>query len=158
MAQQKRSGNAFEVSALLVVILIPIGFALYAYWNSIQPATPIATQATTQTATPSIPSASISLNNAVSLPATTTAAQLVPFSFTIQNTGSGGGNIPFKVYVKWSTGEEDVIDENIVSLEAGQSTTINEQLKFEVANETAEVYLELTQTGQTVQFALPKTK
>jgi len=151
--------NILEKSVLIVVILIPIGFFAYAMWgqNIGTSNTPSPAQNTSPAPAATTPNASISLNDASALPQSVATQQLVPFSFTINNTGTTGGSIPFKVYVKWSTGEQDVIDENVVSLAAGQSTTISEQLKFEVANETAQIYLELTGTSQAVEFTLPKT-
>src|SRR5665213_204346 len=155
----KNPQNLLEKSVLLIIILIPIGFFAYAIWgqNIGTSNTPTPAQNTSPAQVATTPSASISLNDASALPQSIAAQQLVPFSFTIADTGTTGGSIHFKVYVKWSTGEQDDIDENVVSLAAGQSTSISEQLKFEVANETAQVYLELTQTGKTVEFTLPKT-
>ena len=128
--------DVLEKSALplLVIILIPIGVIAYAIWGtSTAPNNaPSATAPTTSAA----PTATISLEDSSALPQTAAAGQFVPFSFTITNTGTVAGDIPFKVYVKWSTGEKDVIDENVVSLPGGTSKTISESLKFEVANET----------------------
>ena len=159
MAQKRSIHNMLERSALplFIVILVPICAIAYAAWSSSSTSsTAEQSSAPTQTAPTTTPAA-ITLNNTSSLPQSVSAAQLVPFSFTIQNIGNASGTIPYKVYVKWSTGEEDVIDENAVPLPGGMSVAIPEQLKFEVATETAEVYLELTQTGQTTQFALPRT-
>ena len=156
---RKKSRIDTGVLALLLVILIPIGFALYVWWSSNQPAPAPVTQtqpAPRVTSPVNVTSATISLDDPSSLPQSVSAAQLVPFSFTIQNTGNANGIVPYKVYVKWSTGEEDVIDENVASLAAGQSAVMQEQLKFEIATETAAVYLELTQTGQTSHFAIPR--
>jgi cell wall-associated NlpC family hydrolase len=155
---KKKSGLDASALPILLVILIPAGFFAYAWWVSNQPASSPAPQTQTQqtNAPQNVTQATISLNDAASLPESVAAAQLVPFSFTIQNTGSADGTIPYKVYVKWSTGEQDVIDENVASLAAGASTVVQEQLKFEIATETADVYLELTQTGQTSQFAIPR--
>jgi hypothetical protein len=154
-----KSGLDASVLPILLVILIPVGLGLYAWWVSNQPVALSTTEArpSQQTTAPqSITQATIALNNASALPQTVAAAQLVPFSFTIQNTGTENGTVPYKVYVKWSTGERDVIDENVASLAAGASAVVQEQLKFEVATETADVYLELTQTGQTSHFAIPR--
>jgi hypothetical protein len=158
MARRKKMIDA-SVVPIFLVILIPAGFALYAWWVSSQPAPSAVVQ--TQTSVQPAPAtnvtqATISLNDPSSLPQQVAAAQLVPFSFTIQNTGNTNGMVPYKVYVKWSTGEQDVIDENVASLAAGASAVVQEQLKFEIATETAAVYLELTQTGQTSQFAIPR--
>jgi hypothetical protein len=84
-----------------------------------------------------------------------TAAELVPFSFTIQNASDRQATYQYKVSVHWSTGENDVIDENVLALGAGASTVIQEQLKFEIATETAQVTLQLPQTSQAVRFTLP---
>ena len=158
MAKKRSGQDVLGPIALFLIILIPVGFGIYAYWESTRPAPQTAIQSDTPvtTAPATVTSADISLNDPNSLPATTSAGELVPFSFTIQNTGNVGGQIPFKVSVKWSTGEEDVIDENVITLAAGASTVLQEQLKFELANEKAVVYLELTQTGQTAQFTIPK--
>ena len=117
---------------------------------------PSSTPSTVAPTTSAAPTATISLNDASGLPQTIAAGAFAPFSFTITNTGRVAGDIPFKVYVKWSTGEQDVIDVNVVSLAGGASKTISESLKFEVANESAQVFLELTQSGQTVEFSLPR--
>jgi hypothetical protein len=149
---------------LLIIVLIPIAAVLYLLFganeNSSAPATSTQTTPTTvQTNAPAAtPSASISLDDPSSLSQTVPTGQFIPFSFTIQNTGETGGTIPYRVSVKWSTGEQDVIDENVVTLAGGASTTIDEDLKFEIATETAEVSLELPQTGQSVQFALPRAQ
>jgi hypothetical protein len=152
--------EVLEKSALpiLIIILIPIGFFAYAYWSSATATPSASAPAQASPVASPAPSASISLDAASTLPQAVSAGQFVPFSFTITNTGTNAGDIPFKVYVKWSTGEEDVIDENVVSLAGGSSKTVSESLKFEVADEGAQVFLELTQSGQTVQFALPRAK
>lgn len=149
---------------LLIIVLIPIAAVLFWYFgpdllqsdNSVDAQPPAATVNTTA-APAQVPNAMIALDDSNSLPATTSVGTFVPFSFTITNVDSVSGTIPFKVYVKWSTGEEDVIDENVVSLAPGASQTIPEQLKFEVAGETAQVYLELTQSGATSEFSIPST-
>jgi hypothetical protein len=105
-----------------------------------------------------LPAANISLNDPSSLPRSVAAAQLVPFSFTVQNVSGQSVSYQYKVSVRWSTGESDVIDENTISLDAGASTQVQEQLKFEIATETAGVLFELPQTGQDLQFAIPRTQ
>jgi hypothetical protein len=162
MAQKRGFHDFLEKSALpiVVVILIPLAFVVYAYVTSTGgPSAPSVPSGTAQpvAASQNVTQATISMNDRSSLPQKITAAELVPFSFIIKNTGNTDGTVPYKVYVKWSTGEQDVIDENIATLSAGASTVIQENLKFEVATETASVYLELTETGETVQFALPRT-
>ncbi len=150
-----------EVIALIVVILIPIAFVLYALFGNQSPTQPAAAAqqpVQTNTAPHYLSSASISLANAPSLPTSAPSDQFIPFSFTVTNTGSTSGQIPFKVSVKWSTGEQDVIDENVVTLDAGASQTIEENLKFEVATETAQVSLQLPTLDQSVQFTLPKAQ
>jgi hypothetical protein len=163
MAQKKGFHGFLEKSALpiFVVILIPVAIVAYAVWSSTagsQAPAPAPTATQTTSAPTNMTQATIALNDPSTLPQTVAAAELIPFSFTIQNTGNADGTVPYKVYVKWSTGEQDVIDENVVTLTAGASAVVDENLKFEIATETAAVYLELTQTGQTVQFVLPRAQ
>lgn len=146
---------------LVVVILIPILGALYVFFgaNLSAPASsaPAPQQASVQPSAPAaLPAATIAIDNPDSLPQSVTQAQLVPFSFTVENPSNQSATYQYKVSVQWSTGENDVIDENTLSLAAGASQTISEELKFEIATETAEVYFDLPQTGQSVQFALPR--
>lgn len=166
MAQRKRSGSEFDSSVLplLIVILVPVALILFVVYGTgiFSPATPApAAQQTTQAAPAGpqyVTSASVSLDDASSLPTSVPSSQFIPFSFTLTNTGTSGGQVPYRVSVKWSTGEQDVIDENIVTLAAGASQSIPEQLKFEIATETAAVSLELPQGGQSVQFTLPASR
>lgn len=148
---------------IFVVVLIPILGALYVFFgaNLSQPAStsanaPALQQSAEETAQTPSPAATISLNDLNSLPSSVTKAELVPFSFTVQNPSNEDATYQYKISVRWSTGESDVIDENTLSLSAGASQTISEELKFEIATETAEVSFELPQTGQSVQFALPR--
>lgn len=148
---------------LLIIILVPIVAALYVFFgadlNSPAPTTNAPVQTVAQNTTPTPPPpASISLDDPQSLPQSVAAAQLVPFSFTVQNQSNQSATYQYKVSVHWSTGEEDVIDENTLSFAAGASQTIPEQLKFEIATETAEVSFQLPQTQQSIQFALPRTQ
>ena len=150
------------VLPLLIIVLVPIAVILYLVFgtgaSSPAPVAPAQqSSATTTTTNVPQPTATIFLNDASELPQTVPTTQFIPFSFTIQNTGTTDGTVPYRVSVKWSTGEQDVIDENVVSLAAGASTVVQEQLKFEIATETAEVSLQLPETGQSVQFALPAT-
>ncbi|HTR18929.1 MAG TPA: hypothetical protein VMH91_03070 [Candidatus Paceibacterota bacterium] len=149
----KSTHGLLEKSALILVILIPLAFIAYATWGGNGSSSAPTSQVPTTT---SLPTATISLNDPASLPTSIAAGQFASFSFTIKNTGSVSGEFPYKVSVQWSNGEKDVIDVNVASLSPGQSTTIRENLKFEVPNETAQVTLALTQSGQTVQFALPR--
>ena len=161
MAQRKSFGERFDGSLipLLAVILIPVALGLFVWLGMDGPA-PSAQQtqqtAPAQSAPQYISSASVSIDDASALPRTVPSDQFIPFSFTITNDGQTNGQIPYRVSVKWSTGEEDVIDENIVTLAPGAAQSIPEELKFEIATETAEVSLELPQGGESVQFALPR--
>jgi|GEM_PF-3433805 hypothetical protein len=146
---------------LLIIVLIPVAAVLYLIFganeNSPTPAATAPPSTSVQTTQSALPPVSLSLNDPSSLPQSVTAAELVPFSFTLQNTSGQDENYQYKVSVRWSTGEDDVIDENTLSLAAGASTQVQEQLKFEIATETAEVIFELPQTGQSFEFALPAT-
>ena len=75
----------------------------------------------------------------------------------MQNPSQQSGTYQYKVLVHWSTGEQDVIDENTFTLAPGASQTISEQLKFEVATETAAVSFELPQTNQTLNVTIPRS-
>lgn len=165
MTQRKSFRDRLDSSLLplILVILIPAAVILYAFFGANDTAAPAQEQGAQQTTTTQsgpqyVSTASVSLDDSSSLATTVPSSQFVPFSFTITNDGSTGGQIPYRVSVKWSTGEQDVIDENVVTLAAGASQSIPEELKFEIATETAEVSLELPQGGQTVQFALPSSR
>lgn len=164
MAKRKNIHDVLERTGLplIIIVLVPVAVILYVIFGmGTNASTPAAVPSTTsaQTAAPSTPPpANISLNDPSSLPQSVTAAELVPFSFTIQNPSDANATYQYKVSVRWSTGEEDVIDENVLPLAAGASSVIQEQLKFEIATETAEVSFELPQTGQSVQFALPRSE
>jgi len=166
MSQHRSIHDVLENSGLplLIILLVPIAAVLFLLFGSnifspVQPS-PATPASTTQTSTQVAPqvTAMMSLDNASTLPQTVPASQFIPFSFTIQNTGTTGGSVPYRVSVKWSTGEQDVIDENVVQLAAGASASVDEDLKFEIATETAEVSLELPQTGQSEEFALPRSQ
>lgn len=148
---------------ILIIILIPLAAVLYLLFGT-GSAQPAATPSTLTTAneTSSVPvtppPANMSIDDPQSLPQQVSAAQLVPFSFSIQNPSDQNATYQYKVSVHWSTGEEDVIDENTFSLAGGASTTIPEELKFEIATETAEVSVQLPQTGQSIEFMLPRAQ
>lgn len=163
MAERRSIHDVLERTnlPLVVIVLVPVLAVLYVLFganlNSPSSPTPVAVSNTAQTTAPSAPPpANLFLDDPQSLPQRIATAELVPFSFTVQNTSDENVNYQYKVSVRWSSGEEDVIDENVLALAAGASTTVREQLKFEIATETAEVLLQLPQTGQSVQFALPR--
>lgn len=149
---------------LIIVVLIPLLAILYVLFGADLPSyspgapTPTAAQPTSQqnTAPASLPQATISLTDASALPQQVAAAQFVPFSLTVQNPSNQSATYQYKISVHWSTGENDVIDVNTLSLTAGASKTIAEQLKFEIATETAQVSFQLPQTGQSLQFTIPR--
>jgi hypothetical protein len=89
-----------------------------------------------------------------------TTGQIVPFSFKIHNTGATASSFPYKVYVRWNSGEVDVIDENSVTIAAGASTEFSEALKFETGSAKGTVYIEFQPgsavSGATVTFAMPR--
>jgi hypothetical protein len=159
-----------EQCALAIVVLFPLTAILwYVFYGSAPAAstpapitTPAATQASVQPVQPvqpvqvAAPSGIVTLDNATALPVTVTAAQVVPFSFAIKNTGSSVASFPYKVYVKWDSGEEDVLDENSVSLAAGASIDIPEALKFETATAKGQVYIVLQPSIDTIHFSMPR--
>lgn len=162
MTRKSGARSFLESIPLLLVVLIPIGLIAYALWDANPPAP--STTATLSTATVSTTtqdaaiSGTITLDNPSSLPTSAAEAELVPFSFTIQNTGASSEQLQYKVSVLWSTGEDDVIDENVASLAPGASAIVDEELKFEIATETAEVTLSLPQVGESSRFALPRAQ
>lgn len=109
----------------------------------------------TQAATQAQPSAAIAVVDPGAFPTSIAAGQIVPFSFTITNTGDMAASFPYKVYVDWNTGEENVIDENVLTLAAGASQTLPEALKFETAGIKGEVIIKIQNTGASARFALP---
>lgn len=149
---------------LIIVVLVPILAVVYVVFGSSLNAptsapapTTVATQTQSGAPTPP-PSTNISLTDPSALPQEVSAAQLVPFSFVVQNPSQESGTYQYKVLVHWSTGEQDVIDENTFTLAPGASQTISEQLKFEVATETAQVSFQLPQTGQSLNVTIPVTQ
>ncbi len=164
---RKKTQGFLEVCALALVILLPI-IAIgwyFLYGNNIASApatvaTSIQASAGTQAAPAQQPAAAatgaVTLDDAAALPQTVATGQVVPFSFAIKNTGLSAAAFPYKVYVKWNSGEEDVIDENSVTLAAGASTDITEALKFETAGAKGEVYIILQPAIDTIHFAMPR--
>jgi len=164
MASRKKSQNFFEASALALVVILPL-FAIGWYFtggNDTSDTPSVTTPASTSQApvvqqSASVPAtATIAVDDSSALPSTVTTGQVVPFSFMIENTGTSAATFPYKVYVIWNNGEQDVIDENSVSLAAGASTDISESLKFETATDKGQVYIELQSSGQTIHFTMPR--
>ena len=91
-----------------------------------------------------------------SLPQYITVGQVVPFSFSITNTGSIAGTYAYKVYVVWNNGEQDVIDLNSSTLAPGASTRIPESLKFETASSAGTIHIEIVSPPKSLQFSLPR--
>lgn len=147
---------------ILIVVLVPAIAVAYLLFGSTgtSPAVPTTpANVAAQPAPPApLPPAQLSLNNGNSLPQSVTTGELVPFSFTVANPSDQNVTYEYKVSVHWSGGEEDVIDENTLPLTSGASGIIQEQLKFEVATETAQVSLQLPQTGQHLEFSLPRAQ
>jgi hypothetical protein len=147
-----------EGSVLVLVVAIPLGALVW--YAAIQsglfgPAASVAaTQKPSQGLSASAP-ATVTLDDPLALPHTVNAGDVVPFSFTIKNTGASAATYPYKVYVQWAGGEQDVLDENSVSLEGGASTDISESLKFETSSAKGEVFVEIGQSAERIQFALP---
>jgi len=159
MAQRNSIHDFLERTKLplILIIAIPLAAVIFLFFA----ANNVSTTPAPQPPTPvSIipPSAKITVDSPRSLPSTIKAGELVPFSFTVQNPSQKDAKYQYKVSVRWSTGENDVIDVNTLALAAGASATIKEQLKFEVATETAQVIVQLPQTKQAVQFVLPRTQ
>lgn len=167
MRKPKTLQKILETSALVVVVIVP-AFAIGWYVlggndassPASQPVTPVATVPVTQNQTPATPAASvgtITLGNPSVIPKSVTTGEIVPFSFTIKNTGSASGVFSYKVYVKWNSGVEDVIDLNSATLAPGATADISESLKFETATAKAQVYITLQPSGPTVNLAIPRT-
>jgi hypothetical protein len=160
MDQKKGSGFA-EQSVIALVIVIPLSaLIIYAlnqngFFNAPANASaPITTQVSQQTQQ-ARSSATISLDNPSALPQAVTLGEIVPFSFRLQNLGTIDSTYQYKVYVKWNSGEQDVIDVNSIPVAGGASTDIPESLKFETASSTAQIFIEL-EPGQSIHFALPR--
>jgi hypothetical protein len=154
--------TSLERFALVLVVAIPVaGFIAFVlnqngFFNSPSGAT-APTVAQTAPAQPQSP-AILTLDNPQELPTSVTVGELVPFSFTIKDSGDTASTYSYKVSVMWNDGTQDVIDENSVPLAGRASTDISESLKFETAPATAEVYIEILNPEQTIQFALPRAK
>jgi hypothetical protein len=157
MARRSRTKAFFEGLALAIVVLFPLSAIVWAVASQTAappaPAAPAASAPSASTAAP----AKITLDNPLALPQTVSAGQIVPFSFTIGNPGSIAATYAYKVYVAWNGGEEDVIDENSVSLAAGASADISESLKFEHAPAAGEIYIQIAEPAQSIHFTLPRT-
>lgn len=114
----------------------------------------VQTQAQAQTS-PAQSTGSIALGSPFTNPRSVTAGEIIPFSFVITNDGSAAASYPYKVYVVWQNGEQDMLDRNAVSLQPGSSMTIPESLKFERATDTGVVYIVLQNTGQSIKLTMP---
>ena len=162
-----------EASALFMVVAFPlfaIGWYFFgsdsshnansdSYQNSTIDATiaaPSNVQQASVQATPASGSATITVNNESSIPRTVAVGQIVPFSFTIKNTGANASFL-YKVSVRWSNGEVNVIDENNLALAAGDSTVLSEGLKFETANAKGIITIQLLPSGPVANFAMPRS-
>lgn len=166
MASRKKNTTFFEWFALAIVVLFPLSGVIWCVTSGNSsaapaPQTPVTTApATTQpqasAPAPAPASATITLDDPDALPTTVATAQIVPFSFTIKNTGSAQASFSYKVYVVWNSGEQDVIDENSVSIAGGASTDLSEALKFESASAKGTVYIQLNQSSESIHFAMPR--
>jgi hypothetical protein len=166
MAKSKKMQTILETSALAIVVIVPIvAISWYvlggndASQAAPAPTTAAATAPATQSQTPSVPASgtgTVTLDSPSALPTAVTTGEIVPFSFAISNTGASQGAFSYKVYVKWNSGVEDVIDLNSVTLASGASTDISEALKFETASAKGQVYITLQPSGPTINFALPR--
>ena len=164
-ARQKNS--VLEWCALFIIVAFPLtGIVWYVTSSGGAAASPspAPVAVTAPSPAPAAPSpaaaqavsATITLDDPTALPQSVTTGEIVPFSFTIKNTGTTAGAFVYKVYVEWNDGEKDVIDENSVTLEEGLSTSILESLKFESASATGQVFIEIPQASQSIHFALPR--
>jgi hypothetical protein len=160
MAQQSPTKTFFEGIALAVVVLLPLTAVIWVLnaqsgQTSSAPVVSTPAAATTQPV-PAPASVNISLDNPNTLPQAVSAGQIVPFSFTLTNTGSAAGSYSYKVYVVWNSGEQDVIDENSVALASGASQDISESLKFESASASGKIYIQTIEPAETINFTLPR--
>lgn len=103
------------------------------------------------------PPVAISLENQAAFPAYVTAGQIVPFSFSLSDTGTVNGTYSYKVYVVWSDGTQDVIDINSITVAAGASARVPETLKFESATSRGEIYVEVASPKESIHFSLPRS-
>ncbi len=100
-------------------------------------------------------SGEITLGTPLAIPKSVTTGEIVPFSFVVTNNGTAVTSYPYKVYVLWQNGEQDVLDRNSISLQPGASMTIPESLKFENATDVGTVTIELLNTQQSIHFTMP---
>jgi hypothetical protein len=96
----------------------------------------------------------LSLDNSTALPKTITPGQIISFSFTIHNLEGTDELYRYRVYGKIG-GQEDVIDQNEVTLENGGSISIPESLR--IGSIATEIFIELD-TGEMLHFNLPSTE
>lgn len=159
MAEQSPTKTFFEGIALAIVVLLPLTAVIWVLnsQNTTTSSAPVvSTPAATTQPISAHASVNISLDNATALPQTVSAGQIVPFSFTIANTGAAAGSFSYKVYVVWNSGERDVIDSNSVTLGAGASQDISESLKFENASATGKIYIQTIDPAESINFVLPR--
>jgi hypothetical protein len=169
MAQKQPIKTLLEASALFMVVAFPL-FAIGWYLlngdssntvntDPIVPASVTASatirQTTPQTVTPMAAMGTITVNNPSAIPQKVSAGQIIPFSFTIENTGTAASFL-YKVSVRWSSGEVNVIDENSITLAAGSSRELSEALKFETTTEKGTVIIQLLPSGTSINFAMPR--
>ena len=152
-----------ELAALLMIVAFPLwGIIWYVSsdFGATTSATAAAPAASGATSSARIGAGQtgvlITLNDEASLPRYVTSGQVVPFSFTLADTGSLSGSFSYKVYVVWGSGEQDVIDENSVQLAAGGSASIPESLKFETASARGEIHIETASPDESIVFRLPR--
>ena len=159
MAKESPTKLFFEGIALAVVVLFPLTAVIWVLNVQSGPTSPVPVVSTPAAATQTVSataSVNISLDNPNTLPQAVSTGQIVPFSFTLTNTGSAPGSFSYKVYVVWNSGERDVIDSNSVSLAAGASQDISESLKFESASASGKIYIETTEPAESINFTLPR--
>lgn len=157
MAKRKPSEIADTLAPILVIgipLLAIIGYLLYR-GGVFQSGAPASAPMPAQSASVPQSAAVVTLDAPEQLPQKVTAGEVVPFSFTVQNPGTTSATYPYKVYVKWESGEQDIIDSNTTSLAPGESRDITEALKFETVT-TAQVSIEFQDPTVTTQFALPR--
>lgn len=159
MAQQSPTKTFFEGIALAVVVLFPIAAIIWVLTiqngtTTPAPSASVPVASAQQAAIPA--SVKIALDDPTALPQTVSAGQIVPFSFAIENTGGASVSYSYKVYVVWDSGEQDVIDENSVSLASGASQDISESLKFESSSAAGKIYIQTIEPAETINFTLPR--
>jgi hypothetical protein len=140
-------------------VLLPLTAVIWVLNAQNGPTSPAPVVSTPAAVTQSVSapaSVTITLDNATALPRSVSAGQIVPFSFTLTNTGAASGSFSYKVYVVWNSGERDVIDSNSVSIAADASSDISESLKFESASAMGKIYIQTTDPAQSINFDLPR--